>query len=62
MIREEILDRVYLNKFEFCAGLYKIILLYLGIRCLVHCTHARADIEQIQRLSEKAEAGKVHIE
>ena len=23
---------------------------------------ARADIEQIQRLSEKAEAGKVHIE
>ena len=46
-------------------GLYKKvynILFYLGVRCLVHCTHARADIEQIQRLSEKAEAGKVHIE
>ena len=46
-------------------GLYKQVynaLFYLGVRCLVHCTHARADIEQIQRLSEKAEAGKVHIE
>ena len=38
------------------------ILFYLGVRCLVHCTHVRVDVEQIQRLSEKAEAGKVHIE